>query len=534
MAIQNLTGTDTVSNLVSKFNGNFEEVYLKSGPELTLSNNKINLGIDGFTLSNSITLGLNSQIIDIENGSLYFQDAYLNITNTDTSIDISSLISFAGSTIDFEGATIQNFPSDTLPYIPTAGGEFSGKIYPSTTNTIDIGDSNHRIKTIYSNSIYMASFDASTNSIIRTDNSLMIYTGNKVTNGIAFTTDGSIIPSTAVTGGVGYVGSTNYYFNSMHADSFAFNNGIYLRYNDNTSQIALIESGLYTAGAGVNVRFGANQATMITAGEGCLGVTNDSDFNAGEYVILASDSNIHFLVNCNTYNNKKRCYMSNSAFAPAVNNSMNLGAPSQNWTGVYGTTIYTNKIEFNNDDNITYNDNNNTFLFMSDGRLDNSFLQCGQLSVKPRNASCGMGVWYVSGTSDICVVPLRDVMHQVNGKGNIGTGSYKWDYVQANHVTGTSDIEIKENMTQFDESYAYESIRNIPIYNYQMVDRENTYYVGTTTQEMPVEMVHLFDGGTGSEYLPNSSIWFLYGAFKEAQRKIETLEQEVVKLGGTI
>ena len=85
-------------------------------------------------------------------------------------------------------------------------------------------------------------------------------------------------------------------------------------------------------------------------------------------------------------------------------------------------------------------------------------------------------------------------------------------------------------MVQFDEAYAYESIESLPIYTYKLADRDTTYYVGTTTQEMPVEMVHLFDGGEGSEYLPNSSIWFLYGAFKEAQRKIKALEEQVQNL----
>lgn len=532
MAIQNLTGTDTVSNLVSKFNENFEEVYLKSGPELTLSNNKINLGINGFTLSNNLEWELAGSSINIKNGGLYLQETDFHTIGYTTFDIVGATVNFTGSTINFEGATIQNFPSDTLPYIPTAGGEFSGKIYPSTTNTISIGDTNHRLTGIYANNLYMSSPGGS----IMHSGSITLYPGGMTSNGISIVADQTnkefsyIIPSSE--GVHGYVGTTNYYFSSMHSDTYAFNSGIYLRYNDNNSQIAVIEPGLYTAGAGVNVRFGANQATMITAGEGCLGVVDDTTYNGGENVILAADSAVEFIVGANTYANHKAVFISAQSLSPWVTNTMTLGTSARRWTNVYGTTINTDKIEFNNDDNITYNDNNNTFLFMSDGRLDNSFLQCGQLSVKPRNASCGMGVWYVSDTSDVCVVPLRDVMHQVNGKGNIGTGSYKWDYVQANHVTGTSDIEIKENMTQFDESYAYESIRNIPIYNYQMVDRENTYYVGTTTQEMPVEMVHLFDGGKGSEYLPNSSIWFLYGAFKEAQRKIDALEQEINELRG--
>lgn len=439
MAIQNLTGIDTFSNLVSKFNENFEEVYLKSGPELTYSS---------------------------EN----------------------------------ETVTVKNLASN---------------------GTIKNGN-----LTIFNNGSIMHS------------GSITLYPGGMTSNGISIVADQTnkefsyIIPSSE--GVHGYVGTTNYYFSSMHSDAYAFNSGIYLRYDDNNSQIAVIEPGLYTSGAGVNVRFGANQTTMITAGEGCLGVVDDTTYNGGENVILAADSAVEFIVGANTYANHKAVYISVESLSPRVTNTMTLGTSARRWTSVYGTTIYTDKIEFGNNDNIVYSDTSNLFSFIADGSVNSSFLQCGQLSVKPANASSGFGVRYLSGTNDVCVIPLRDLMHQTNGKGNVGTGSCKWDYVQANHVTGTSDIEIKENMTQFDESYAYESIRNIPIYNYQMVDRENTYYVGTTTQEMPVEMVHLFDGGKGSEYLPNSSIWFLYGAFKEAQRKIEALEQEVVKLGGTI
>jgi hypothetical protein len=315
----------------------------------------------------------------------------------------------------------------------------------------------------------------------------------------------------------------------MHADTFAFNSGIHLRYNNNNSQITCIEPFKYESGAGTGIRFGANECCLITAGEGCLGAMDDS-ITDSESIVLCADGTLMFIAGANTYANKKQMNLSSNALYPTVNNSLNLGSSSNNWNNLYATNIFTDKVEFNNDDNITYNENNNIFLFMSDGRLDNSFLQCGQLSVKPRNASCGMGVWYLSGTNDVCVVPLTDVMHQANGKGNIGTGSYKWDYGQFIHVTGTSDLNIKENMVQFDEAYAYESIESLPIYTYKLTDRDTTYYVGTTTQEMPVEMVHLFDGGEGSEYLPNSSIWFLYGAFKEAQRKIKALEEQVQNL----
>lgn len=134
---------------------------------------------------------------------------------------------------------------------------------------------------------------------------------------------------------------------------------------------------------------------------------------------------------------------------------------------------------------------------------------------------------------DISIYPMT------NGKGNVGTSAYAWDYVYRKHASTGSSQGIKGNFAPYDEEEAYEELKQLPIYtySYRKTQEDGTlgeadpedFNIGSIVEKMPVGTVSSVDlqEGDVQHYDVDSFMFFLAGAVKACQRKIEELEQKI-------
>lgn len=134
---------------------------------------------------------------------------------------------------------------------------------------------------------------------------------------------------------------------------------------------------------------------------------------------------------------------------------------------------------------------------------------------------------------DISIYPMT------NGKGNVGTSASAWDYVYRKHSSTGSSEAFKGNFAPYDEEMAYEELKQLPIYTYsyrslngegQMDQVDDLdFNIGSVVEKMPVGTVNSMDlkEGKVQHYDVDSFMFFLAGALKSCQRKIEELEQKI-------
>lgn len=411
---------------------------------------------------------------------------------------------------------------------------------------------------------------------INGNNDISIYPSSSVAWGVKFTSGSKgILP---ITTDIGILGDSSHHWETAYINQIMVKNvGLRIRYDDNPS-IDCIKAFKYINNGGTSISIGSNQAVVIGAGESYTNLeAANNAVTDGENLCLSADDSIYFYFKANTWDNRHAIVMSKTTEGYtfyANSNDIDLGYSSKKWG-----TLYVNKIgNWTITDNPTMvcmeatveapkgrlgsNDHplNDMYINTIDatgtiyvgnvgtiskpaGNVNTQYLRVigGYATITNANFyvcpdttsnTYGLGVRVAPGVSQVSLIPVsgNDNHTPLSGVGNVGTGTYYWGYVQAQNIINKSDIELKNNLVNFDEEYAYNFIKDLPIYKFRFINKEDGYYVGTTTQSMPVELVHLFDDGDGSGYNIASAIWFLYGAFKEAQRKIEVLENQIQNL----
>ena len=340
---------------------------------------------------------------------------------------------------------------------------------------------------------------------------------------------------------------------------------------------------------------------------------------ATEHLLLTSDNHFYFVSGCQTIANKKlsligsngSLYVNNAIYESAVidketgtvtsstrvyspNNKpslADLGAAAANHTHtaasigaapashthsylpLSGGTItgmltgptlkatnqvITPKIEFANNDNITYDDGTNTFIFVSDDSPNSSRIQTRKL-VSP----AGQNIDIVTDKSVYFdVTTASGIRARLDGKwsGSKGTepsfypnATGGWGYIGGSgqgwyRIYGSggsvSDRNRKYDISKADTAALYENVKDIKVYNYRTVSdicddegnvidkhKRSDLMLGCMVDELPLETVFYDEeGGDGKAVDMYSYTSMILGALKEAILKIEQLENEVEEM----
>ena len=200
------------------------------------------------------------------------------------------------------------------------------------------------------------------------------------------------------------------------------------------------------------------------------------------------------------------------------------------------TQVQTKKIEFANDDNITYDDTNNIFNFTSDNSVNNSKIRCGYLwSGSASGAECRIAPnWSGSQGTEFSFYNTKG-----NGWGFIGNSGTPWYRV---YGTGgsVSARERKYDITKADIEEHYENIKSLNVYNYRTISNEQDVdgnvvkefkrqdlMLGCMVDELPTETTFYDnEGGDGKAVDMYSYTTMILGGTKHLIKKVETLEKE--------
>ena len=200
------------------------------------------------------------------------------------------------------------------------------------------------------------------------------------------------------------------------------------------------------------------------------------------------------------------------------------------------TQVQTKKIEFANNDNITYDDTNNIFNFTADDSVNNSKIRAGHLwSGSASGAECKIYAnWSGSQGTEFCMYNNKG-----NGWGYIGNSGVTW-YRVYGAGGSVSDRKRKYDITRADVTEHYENVKGLNLYNYRSISDEqdengNTIkefkrqdlVLGCMVDELPTETVFYDnESGDGKAVDMYSYTSMVLGATKHLIEKVETLEKE--------
>ena len=201
--------------------------------------------------------------------------------------------------------------------------------------------------------------------------------------------------------------------------------------------------------------------------------------------------------------------------------------------------VKVNKINFSNDDTITYNDTNNEFTFASDSKFDWATIKAGCLWLRPSSTEqtafrLNLDAERSAGRTDLTLTPNK------SNYGIFGRSGYYWYVGWAAGWKTPSYRKSKYDIRKTDDSLLYEHVKNMNIYNYRRVrnvedgqgpledhDYRGDLQMGAMIDELPFEVVDHdteFGEGKGVDLYGYSSL--IAGALRHTMSKLEKLEEE--------
>ena len=128
-------------------------------------------------------------------------------------------------------------------------------------------------------------------------------------------------------------------------------------------------------------------------------------------------------------------------------------------------------------------------------------------------------------------VTMRPSAHN---HGNVGSLKYSFDSSAIKTMTNGSNRETKTDIKPYDESVAYEELRDIPIYTFKYKEGQyENYHIGSMMDYMPLDIIDTgatADGDKPNAWTHDSTIWFNMAVSKELQKKVENLEEKNLEL----